>query len=380
MDYCARHQEDYCFYIDTEFVGEESYLPRLEVIQVLAGNEVAVIDYQAVHDPEPLWSLLHREDSEIVLHSGSQDLSLLYFASRKPVTNVFDTQIAAAFLGMGEQPGYADLVNQVTGVALAKSQSYSSWSRRPLTEAQISYAADDVRYLPEVYQWLKQELNSLGRLEWVKQAFQQLEDNAAAESTPAEELYLRIKGAGRLDRKDLAILRELAIWRDEEARSQNRPLQRILRDEILVHLARQKPKSMQDLRAMRGFPVNQVDHLGPDILGAVKQGLNKPKEQWPVRLEGKPLDPKAQQLSSLLSVLLRIRAVENRIAPSLIASSSDLEALAALGVEARPGSLQVLSGWQYELVGCDLLRLVRGELAIGVDPATGSIRVVEINQ
>lgn len=378
MDFCARHQEENCFYIDTEFVGEESYLPRLEVIQVLAGNEVAVIDYQAVHDPEPLWSLLHRADSEIVLHSGSQDLALLYFASRRPVTNVFDTQIAAAFLGMGEQPGYADLVNQITGVALAKSQSYSSWSRRPLTEAQISYAADDVRYLPEVYQWLKQELVSLGRLEWVKQAFLQLEDNAAAESTPAEELYLRIKGAGRLDRKDLAVLRELAIWRDEEARSQNRPLQRVLRDEILVHLARQKPKSIPDLRAMRGFPVNQVDRLGPDILAAIKVGQSRPKDEWPSRLEGKPLDPKGQQLSSLLGVLLRIRAAENRIAPSLIASSADLEDLAALGVDARPGCLPVLSGWQYELVGRDLLRLVLGELAIGVDPATGSIRVVEI--
>lgn len=365
--------------VDTEFIREDSYLPRLELIQINADGKIALIDYPALEDASPLWDLLYAPDTAKVFHAADQDLALLYQESGRKLTGVFDTQIAAAFVGWGEQIGYGQLVKLVTGKGLAKAHSYSAWSARPLEEAQLEYAADDVRFLPRLAEALQTRLEELGRLEWVAEEFRAMEDAAASGPTPPELLYQRVRGADSLDRKDLAILRELAIWRDDEAQYLNRIPVRVVRDEVLISLARHRPQGLQELKNTRGLRISGGEQEARRILSAIQRGLAADPETWPQRPEYRQTTPARQAVVHLLQTFIRLRSLESQIAWGLLASGSELELLASGEYGGGKDGLRVLEGWRYDLVGEDLLRLMRGELALTVGADDSRLRSVETN-
>ncbi len=367
-DFCRKARAGKTVYFDTEFVREASYWPSLELVQINTGEEIALVDFPSVSDMSPFWELMHDTAIQKVFHSGRQDLELLYQEGGVPVTETFDTQIAAAFVGYGEQVSYADLVGQITGVRLSKSQSYTPWNKRPLTQAQLAYAEDDVRYLPVVTDCLKQRLADLGRTEWVLEEFKCLELAASSGPIPSDKLYLRVRGIHVLDRKELAILRELAAWREQEAQRSNKPAQRILKDDALITIARKPPSCVGDLRHLRGFPPNIVEWVGPGIVKAVQRALSTPRDQWPEKLEFRQMDPALQPAVMLLQTMVRIRAIEAQMAWSLLTTVGELEELVGRWQAVQPEELPVLRGWRHELVGRDLLRMLRGEKSLCLDP------------
>lgn len=369
--FCESVRGEPAIYLDTEFIGEESYHPRLEIIQVEAGGKIALVDFPAVDDLRPFWDILSDDSVEKVFHSGQQDLSLLGRASGRAIVHTFDTQIAAAFVGWGEQCSYAELVRAVCGVSLSKSHTYSAWGRRPLSDAQLAYAEDDVRYLPQITERLKADLHRLGREEWAREEFRAQEDCSSAAAAPPQELFERVKGAQSLRPRELAILRELAAWREEEARRRDRPRQSILRDPLLVSIARHAPSGLHDLRDIRSFPSSIAERYGRDLIGAVERGAAVPRDELPRRRERRELTSEMQTTVSILQALARMRASECEIAQGLLARNDDLEELASVGKRADQGDAKVLRGWRWDLVGRDLVRVLKGELLVGVDADTG---------
>ncbi|MEI6514082.1 MAG: ribonuclease D [bacterium] len=370
---CITGSELIC--IDTEFIREDSYLPRLETIQIRAGEEIAIIDFPVIKDLSELWRILYTPGVTKAFHACQQDLELLYQASGQVMCDVFDTQVASAVVGYGEQIGYGQLVKQITGVALSKSQSYTAWGVRPLTQAQIDYAMDDVRYMPALVEHLRERLETLGRLDWAKGEFSTLEQAVLEEPTPLSELYLRVRNMDNLERRELAILRELTCWREEEALYRNKLPQRLLRDELLVSLSRRPPESVGELRRMRGFPPFEADRLGSEIIAAVKKALAVPPEQWPEKPKSRSIDPATQAVMALVQAFIRGRAVDEQVAWGLLCNSANLEEIVSKRKTIKAGDTHILSGWRYELVGKDLLRLLNGDLALSFDPETGRVRV-----
>lgn len=357
-------------FMDTEFVREETYYPQLELVQVMADGQIGLVDVRSTGNLGPLLEMLEDPSIEKVFHAAQQDLELFHQCAGRPVRNVFDTQIAAAMVGMGEQVGYGQLVKTLTGVSLIKTQAYTAWNTRPFTPAQLEYAADDVRHLPAVTQALKERLEELGRTDWAREECQRLEEKAQKPECPVEELYLRVSGVERLSPKELNVLRALAIWRDETARRRNIPPQKLLKDNSLVNLARQQPVTLAEIRDLRGFPAGVAERHGAEIARTVAEALKLPKEQWPRRLPVREVDASTQALVNILATFLRIRAQEQQIAWGLLATARDLEELVERAPGVSKGDLPILDGWRYELAGRDLLRLLAGEISLTVDPAT----------
>ncbi|BCW99160.1 MAG: ribonuclease D [Armatimonadota bacterium] len=365
-DVSGTHQ----LFMDTEFVREETYYPQLELVQVMADGQIGLVDVRSTGNLGPLLELLEDPSVEKVFHAAQQDLELFHQYAGRAVRNVFDTQIAAAMVGMGEQVGYGQLVKTLTGVSLIKTQAYTAWNTRPFTPAQLEYAADDVRHLPAVTEALKERLEEMGRTDWAREECQRLEEKAQKPECPAEELYLRVSGVERLSPKELNVLRALAIWRDETARRRNIPPQKLLKDNSLVNLARQQPVTLAEIRDLRGFPAGVAERHGAEIAETVAEALKTPKEQWPRRLPVREVDASTQALVNILATFLRIRAQERRIAWGLLATARDLEELVERTPGVGKGDLPVLDGWRYELAGRDLLRLLAGEISLTVDPVT----------
>lgn len=357
-------------FMDTEFVREETYYPQLELVQVMADGQIGLVDVRSTGNLGPLLEMLEDPSIEKVFHAAQQDLELFHQCAGRPVRNVFDTQIAAAMVGMGEQVGYGQLVKTLTGVSLIKTQAYTAWNTRPFTPAQLEYAADDVRHLPAVTEALKERLEELGRTDWAREECQRLEEKAQKPECPVEELYLRVSGVERLSPKELNVLRALAIWRDETARRRNIPPQKLLKDNSLVNLARQQPVTLAEIRDLRGFPAGVAERHGAEIARTVAEALKLPKEQWPRRLPVREVDASTQALVNILATFLRIRAQEQQIAWGLLATARDLEELVERTPGVSKGDLPILDGWRYELAGRDLLRLLAGEISLTVDPAT----------
>ncbi|MDE3034913.1 MAG: ribonuclease D, partial [Nitrospirota bacterium] len=220
---CVRLRAHPRFALDTEFVGEDSFVPRLELIQVAAGDVSAVIDFPAIGSLGDFAALLHDPGIEKVVHAGRQDLELFYAHTGRLPASVFDTQVAAAMVGYGTQVAYAQLVQRIVGAKLDKSHTLSNWSQRPLAPEQIAYALDDVLYLLEVHEHLQQRLRSLGRLDWVQEEFRRMESKLVEASSDAGLRYQRVRGWDGLKPKSAAVLRELVNWREGEAKRRNVP-------------------------------------------------------------------------------------------------------------------------------------------------------------
>ena len=375
---CRTLRESPRLALDTEFVGEDTFVPRLELIQVATATTAAVIDFPAVQASGSLnvfWDLICDAKIEKVVHAGRQDLDLFALHAGQIPKPFFDTQIAAAMVGYGAQVAYANLVQRLHGRKLAKAHTFTNWSARPLSDDQIAYALEDVEFLLPIHRHLQDRLSTLGRSEWVSEEFARLETVVGEKSREPQERYRRIRGWDTLKPKGAAVLRELAAWRETEARRRNVPRGRVMRDEVLLQLARHPPKSVSDLRGLRGVHSSEIDRHGGQILATITSALALPSSAWPeVPSERKP-DPESTGIVELLQAVLKARAAEEGIAPTMLATSTDLQTL----VEAKQNrvalNVPILHGWRRQLVGDLLVQVLEGAVTISVDRTSGTIQM-----
>ncbi|MDW7654871.1 MAG: ribonuclease D [Nitrospiraceae bacterium] len=364
--------------LDTEFVGEDTFVPRLELIQVATATTAAVIDFPAVQAKGSLdafWELICDTKIEKIVHAGRQDLDLFATHAGQIPKPFFDTQIAAAMVGYGAQVAYANLVQRLHGTKLAKAHTFTNWSTRPLSDDQIAYALEDVEFLLSIHTHLQDRLHSLGRLEWVGEEFARLETAVGEKSREPQERYQRIRGWDTLKAKGAAVLRELAAWREAEARRRNVPRGRVMRDEVLLQLARHPPKSVSELRGLRGVHSSEVDRHGEHLLGTITSALALPPTAWPeVPRERKP-DPESTGIVELLQAVLKARAAEEGIAPTMLATSADLQTLVDAKQNRATIEVPILRGWRRQLAGDLLLKVLDGAVTITVDRTSGALKM-----
>ena len=364
--------------LDTEFVGEDTFVPRLELIQVATATTTAVIDFPAVQASGSLdvfWELICDAKIEKVFHAGRQDLDLFALHAGQIPKPFFDTQIAAAMVGYGAQVAYANLVQRLHGTKLAKAHTFTNWSARPLSDDQIAYALEDVEFLLSIHTHLQDRLKTLGRSEWVSEEFARLETVVGEKSREPQERYQRIRGWDTLKPKGAAVLRELAVWREAEARRRNVPRGRVMRDEVLLQLARHPPKSVNDLRGLRGVHSSEVDRQGGQLLAAITSALALPPSAWPIVPSERKPDPESTGIVELLQAVLKARAAEEGIAPTMLATSADLQTLVDAKQNRTALNVPILNGWRRQLAGDLLLQVLDGAVTISVDSASGALRM-----
>ncbi|CFX62238.1 Ribonuclease D [Candidatus Filomicrobium marinum] len=359
--------------VDTEFMREQTYWPKLCLIQVASDDVEAIIDPLAPDlDLTPLWSLM--TDSKImkVFHAARQDIEIVHIAAGRVPSPVFDTQVAAMVCGFGESISYINLTKKITGADLDKSSRFTDWSRRPLSEKQLNYALGDVTHLRDIYRHLKNELETTGRASWLDEEMGTLTASETYEQNP-ETAWRRLKLKVR-NRKALGVLMELAAWRETAAQNQDVPRQRIMRDDALYDIANQSPTSVEQLSGLRSLSDGFARSArAKEIVAAVRRGLDRDPSTVPPLSQGQPLSAEATATLELLKVLLKSAAARHRVAPRLIADASDLERLAR---ENEP-DVAALTGWRRQLFGEDALRLKNGELALTLK--AGDVRIVTTN-
>lgn len=364
--------------LDTEFVGEDSFVPRLELIQVATESTAAVIDFPALQADGPLdalWEIVCDVNVEKVVHAGRQDLDLFAAHAGQLPKPFFDTQIAAAMVGYGAQVAYANLVQRLHGAKLAKAHTFTNWSARPLTQDQIAYALEDVQFLLPIHSHLRNRLQTLGRLEWVREEFSRLETSVGEKAKDPQDRYQRIRGWDSLKPKHAAILREVTAWRETEARRRNVPRGRVMRDEVLIQLARHPPKTIDELRGLRGLHGSEVDRHGAQLLEVISAAQALPPSAWPEVPRHRKPEPESTGLVELLQAVLKSRAADEDIAPTLLATSADLQALVEAKQKRMAADVPVLRGWRHQLVGNLLLQVLDGAVSISIDCATGRLQL-----
>ena len=374
---CAQAQAEGRFALDLEFIREHSYVPRLALLQMAVSDTCAIIDPLEVHDLSPFLELCKSPQTLKVLHAAGQDTEILHWHAGIISENIFDTQIAAALVGLGDQLSYARLVDQLLGVSLSKGESYSDWLQRPLSPAQTAYAFDDVRYLLPLHDALRQRLEAMGRTTWLAEECRKFANPALYQRDP-QKLFRRIRRSHALSSQGLAVLRELAIWRDREARQRDRPPGSVLHDELLVEIARKAPRTLEDLQRLRGFPTRELERSGSTLLELVVQGLAVPENARPQPLHGRGPTPAEELIVKVLEACLKALCAREKLSSAFIASRTDLETLVRryrqgrLAAEGSP----ILEGWRGALVGQELLAVLSGRVSIQLHPQTGRVEFI----
>lgn len=349
---------------DTEFMRENTFWPELCLVQVASTEEAAAIDPLAPGlDLKPLLELLvDNEEVLKVVHAGGQDLEIVYNLTGKTPHPLFDTQVAAMALGMGEQAGYQSLVESMLGIRVDKGARFTDWARRPLDKRQLDYAVSDVTHLATFFPRMVERLRKNGRGQWLDDEMERLTDPANYAQAP-EEAWRRVKASGR-NPEMLGRLRALAAWREHEARGKNLPRGRIVKDETLADMAAHPPKSQDDLARVRGLsPTWKTNDIGARLMGALEAAIPFTPDELPDR-EGRGRGPgkDGQLIADLLRLLLKIRSRDADVAPKLLARAEELDSLAG----GQREGLSMLQGWRFEAFGRDALELVEGRLAFAV--------------
>ncbi len=359
---CARLATEEFVTVDTEFMRERTYWPELCVVQLAGPHEVAVIDAQAPDlDLAPLGELLANPAVMKVFHAARQDIEIFVLRFGDVPRPLFDTQVAAMVAGFGEQVGYEALVSALAGGSIDKAHRFSDWSVRPLSAAQIAYAAADVTYLRTVYTKLCARLAQDGRLDWVAEEMAELADPALYRPDP-EAIWERLRPRSN-NRRYLAMVRALAAWREREAQRVNIPRQRLLRDETLLEIAATAPDSPDALARARGISRGFAEgRTGTSLLAVVAEAKTLPDDALPEAPRGRDGARPSPALVSLLKVLLAAKCEDHHVAARLVASSDDIDRLAT---EETP-DIAALHGWRREVFGEDALALKQGRIALGV--------------
>ncbi len=358
--------------IDLEFIREKTFYPQLALIQISVGTDLALIDPLGDVDLAPLIDSVLDPEIVKIVHAGSQDMEILELMARKSPRNIFDTQIAASFLGMGLQPSYAAVCGEMLAVHVEKGESWTDWLRRPLTPEQERYALDDVRYLIPLKDELETRLISETRLEWARNEMEKY-DRDTTYHPPLDLRLRKVKRSGSLKERGLALLGELYQWREEEAGHRDRPRRRILSDEVLVEIARRAPRNESSLKQIRGFDARDLKRHGKNLLAAVQRGLQLPEEDLPVIERRRRLEPHEEAALELTTSALRALCRSERIAPPLVGRGDDVENLIRdhfAGTIDRDQH-KLLCGWRGELIGDRLIELLEGKLVLGFDQDSG---------
>ena len=358
--------------VDTEFIREQTYWPRLCLIQLAGPQDDALVDpLRPGISLDPFFQLMANERVVKVFHAARQDLEIIWNQARLIPHPIFDTQVAAMVCGFGEAVSYVNLVKQITRLDLDKTSRFTDWARRPLSPKQLTYALGDVIHLRDIYRHLKAELEREGRAGWVDEEMATLIEPGTYEANP-EQAWKRLQLPVK-NRKGLAVLIELAAWRERTAQAQDVPRNRILRDDTLYDIANHAPTEASQLSELRTLSEGFAKSArAREIVEAVKRGLARDPKSVPALRTGLPLPAEKLALVDLLRVLLKACAARQKVAPRLIADGDDLERIA---VEDAP-DVPAMKGWRYDMFGVYAERLKQGELALKAD--RGEVVLLEL--
>ena len=356
-DLVAQGHECQSIALDTEFVWERTYYPRLGLIQVaLDVGTCFLIDAPAIPDLAPLGTLLAAPHTLKILHDAPQDLTILGRVTGALPVRIFDTRCVAGLAGLSSTTSLAGVVAATVGVDLAKTESRTDWLQRPLTAEQIQYAAEDVCYLHEVCDDLQRRVEVRGRAAWLREELAALDAPDLYMERDPRFQYLRIKGNGRLGHRETSVLRELAAWREEEARRRDRPRGRVVPDDVLLELARRKPRSREALADVRGL----AGRYAEAVIDCVARGMSVAgPDASRVRRRSRAEEKALEDRVAVAMAQVRACAQEEHLDPPFIASRAEVRALVIAGTGASPSEHRLLRGWRYELVGNRLLGLLR---------------------
>ncbi len=369
-DFCGNLAAAPIVAFDTEFVSEDSYQPELCLVQVAAAGRQAIVDPLEVKDLSPLWQLLTEPGRETLVHAGREEFRFcLRYAGRRP-HRWFDVQVAAGLIGMEYPASYGNLAGRLLGKNLSKDETRTDWRRRPLTERQLQYALQDVADLEAMRGVLHTRLSQLGRLSWLDEELAAWQRDL--EDFEAGERWQRLGGISSLSPRSLAIVRELWTWRDAEAQRRDCPARRVLRDDLIVELAKRQTSEPKRIRAVRGMERGDLQRYLPKISEAVERALSLPEREQP-RLARKSTRPQLNLLGQFLSTALGSICRSAEVAPSLAGTAQDVRDLIAFRLNlggSQPGEVPLLArGWRAEVVGQVIDHLLAGDVAIRIaDP------------
>lgn len=358
---CDRLRGAAAIALDTEFMREKTYYAQLSLLQICNGEIIACVDPLALPDLAPLMEILYDTEIQKVMHAARQDLEIFFDLCGELPRPVFDTQVGATLLGYGDQVSYATLVRDVLGVELEKFHTRTNWSQRPLDSGQIIYAQDDVRYLLTIWQRQLRQLEDMGRGGWLDEDFHDLTDIRLYTRAP-REAWRRIRGIRILKGIQLAALRELAAWREERARETDKPRKWVVRDDVLVDLARRMPETDDQLRSMRGLEMQVIKRMGAEILEQIRKARALSETDWPTLGYRFTPTPAQEALVDAMMAMVRLCGLQNSVSPSALATRRDLEQLLTGRTDHA-----LMHGWRGKLVGRDLQAFLRGEAGIKVD-------------
>lgn len=360
---------------DTEFVSEDSYRPILCLIQVATQDGIAVIDPLAIEDLSEFWQFLLDPNKTVVVHAGREESLFCFRATESQIPNLFDIQVAAGFLGMEYPASYGKLVNRVVGKTLDKEETRSDWRLRPLSRHQLEYAAQDVRDLLKIYQVFSDRLKKHNRLEWLIEETRIRQDELHAYES--SENWHRLSGISALSGQALSVARGLWNWRDTKAKEKNVPPRRILRDDLLVELARRGSTDHRHLASLRGMEFRNTRNWIPAIAEVIEASLLEPPPIWPKKQRfGKGQPP--GMLTQFLSAATAFICHQKHISPMLVATADDLRDFVQFRLEPQPAPQSppnLLQGWRADLVGRELDELLAGKLAIVLDNPKSDIPI-----
>ncbi len=357
------------FAFDTEFVSEETFEPVLCLIQVATRDRLAVVDPLAIRDLSPFWDVVIDPSIEVVMHAASEDLRICRFQTGRVPRRVYDVQIAAGLAGFGYPLSLVNLVGQALRIAVTGGETRTDWRRRPLSTAQLRYALDDVRHLLDLADRLAAQLAEWGRTDWAEAEFASFV--RAIEDRDDDERWRRLPGLHQLSRRGLEVARRLAEWRIDEARRANRPLRQVLRDDLLVAIAKRQPSSRRDLEALRDFNRPHLLSRSGAILAAITAAQLVPADQLPEPLDRSEEGPGLTMVVNLLAAALAQCCAQHRVAGGLVGVSHDLKNLIRWHTQGHPELRrpELALGWRGEVCGQTLLDVLAGRLALRVvDP------------
>ncbi len=368
---CDRLRSQQLIGIDTEFVSEDTFYPELCLIQVATPDEMAVVDTIAIQEVDSFWSMLTEGDHVTILHAGREELNFMLRAVGKLPKNLFDVQLAAGFCSNEYPSAYGSVVNKFLGHQPAKGEQRTDWRQRPLTNAQIKYALEDVRHLLPLHERLLQILDKKNRQAWFDEEMTTWQNEVVAASTRKD--WRRVSGIGKLGSQGLAIVRELWNWRREEAKERNRPQRRILRDDLIVEMAKRKVDSPQRVMAIRGMERGGLKRKADELAECVRRGLENPLEKDSSRSR-KHVPPQLNLLAQFLAPALGSVCRRATVAASLAGTASDVRELVAYHLELNRNDGEDLPalarGWRAELVGRLIEDLMDGKKSIRITDAT----------
>ncbi len=354
------------FGLDTEFVGEDTFHPHLCLVQVATPERLIIIDPLSAGNLEAFWKLVTDPAHQVIVHAGREEVRLCRVWTGQPPRNLVDLQIAAGLVGLNYPIGHAGLVSQLLGIQLAKGETLTEWRNRPLTPAQIRYAFDDVRYVLPLWDRLAGRLDALGRADWAREEFDRMVREAMGDE-PARERWRRLRGLGSLSRPALAVVRELYTWREETAERTNRPARAVARDDLLVEIARRMPRRERDLQIIRGLPRRDLSA----IVDVVARAAALPPAEWPAQADRDVDPPQVHLIGNVLGAVLGDFCARHHLAPSLVASTTDLRAVVRAHLQGvpPPADVPLARGWRGAHVLPELLAVLQGRRALRIADA-----------